>query len=209
MNTNCESEFTKKIEELTNQYYSDNKKNTFFKSNQKMECAATITNQIGIDELIQRTIYLIPNTNSVFMDYTMFKTYATPENYNKIIGYILSLFDYCIKNYEYYDAYVNLDSFTISAAERYKSIIGLFLNKCMTSDCQYSIKLKNMFICNTPNTFNNISKVLMPFIDPVVKEKIIVYDKKCSAELLNNLLSKREGSEGNRESFAGRFPSKN
>ena len=29
MNTTCESEFTKKIEELTNQYYSDNKKNTF------------------------------------------------------------------------------------------------------------------------------------------------------------------------------------
>jgi len=188
MNTECESEFNKKIEELKNQYYSTNKKNVFFKTNQKMECAAQVTNQIGIDELIQKTIYLIPNTNSVYLDYTVFKTYATPENYQKIVGYILSLFDYCIENYEYYDAYVNLDTFTISAAERYKSIINLFLNKCMTSECQYSIKLRNMYICNTPNTFQNISNVLMPFIDPTVKQKILLSDKKQSVELLKNLM---------------------
>lgn len=196
MNTEGQPDFNKKIEELTNQYYSHNKKNVFFKSSQKMDCAAQVTNQIGIDELIQKTIYLIPNTNCVFMDYTVFKTYATPENYQKIVGYILSLFDYCIENYEYYDAYVNLDTFTISAAERYKSIINLFLNTCMTSECQYSIKLRNMYICNTPNTFKNISNVLMPFIDQTVKQKILLSDKKHSVELLNNLLSKKGGVRG-------------
>ena len=190
MNTEGQIDFNKRIEELTNQYYSDNKKNTFFKSSQKMECATTVTNEIGIDALIQKTIYIIPNTNCVFMDYTIFKTYATPDNYNKIVGYILSLFDYCIANYGEYYAHVNLDSFTISAAERYKNLIECFLTNCMSSESQYSFKLKHMLIYNTPNTFNNISKLLMPFIDPLVRQKIMFYDKKCSGELITKLLSK-------------------
>jgi hypothetical protein len=53
-----------------------------------------------------------------------------------------------------------------------------------------------MYIYNTPNTFNNISKLLMPFVDPIVKQKIVMYDKKCSGELLINLLSKKEGVRG-------------
>jgi hypothetical protein len=190
MNTEGQIDFNKRIEELTNQYYSDNKKNTFFKSSQKMECATTVTNEIGIDALIQKTIYIIPNTNCVFMDYTIFKTYATPDNYNKIVGYILSLFDYCIAKYGEYYAHVNLDSFTISAAERYKNLIECFLTNCMSSESQYSFKLKHMLIYNTPNTFNNISKLLMPFIDPLVRQKIMFYDKKCSGELITRLLSK-------------------
>jgi hypothetical protein len=196
MNTESQIDFNKKIEELTNQYYSDNKKNMFFKTNQKMDCAAQVTNQIGIDELIQKTIYLIPNTNSVFMDYTVFKTYATPDNYNKIVGYILSLFDYCIKNYGEYYAHVNLDSFTISAAERYKNLIECFLTNCMSSKSQYSFRLKHMFIYNTPNTFHNISRLLMPFVDPLVRQKIVFYDKTCSVDLMTNLLSQKGGVRG-------------
>jgi hypothetical protein len=189
MNTGSGSDpdFSKRINELTSQYYSDNKKNMFFKSNQKMECASVVSNQIGIDELIQNTIFLIPDTNSVFMDYTVFKTYATPDNYPKIVNYILTLFDYCITNYGNYNAHVNLDTFTISAADRYKDAINLFFINCMSSNSQYSAKLKNMFIYNTPNTFQNISKLLMPFIDPLVKQKIVLYDKKCSGDLLDTL----------------------
>ena len=188
MNTNSELEnFNKRIAELTNQYYSDNKKNTFFKTAQKMDCAATVTNQIGIDELIQKTVYIIPNTNSVFMDYIVFKTYATPENYNKIVNFILTLFDYCITTFGDYIVYVNLESFTVSAAQRYKNVIDLFLRNCMASNTQYSIKIKNMIICNTPNTFQNISKFLTPFIDPNVKTKIVLCDKEESKEVFNKI----------------------
>jgi hypothetical protein len=188
MNTNSELEnFNKRISELTNQYYSDNKKNMFFKSSQKMDCAAAVTNQIGIDELIQKTVYIIPNTNSVFMDYIVFKTYATPENYNKIVNFILTLFDYCITTYGDYIVYVNLESFTVSAAQRYKNVIDLFLRNCMASNTQYSIKIKNMIICNTPNTFQNIAKFLTPFIDPIVKTKIVLCDKEESKEVFKNI----------------------
>jgi len=39
-------------------------------------------------------------------------------------------------------------------------------------------------------TFQNISKVLSAFIHPLVKEKIVLYDKKESPELLEQVLEK-------------------
>jgi len=194
MNTTPELEsFNKKISELTNSYYSENKKNLFFKSSQKMDCASNVTNQIGIDNLIQNSVYIIPNTNFVFMDYTVFKTYATPENYSKIVNYILTLFDYCINTFGEYTTYVNLDTFTISAAQRYKSVIELFLNTCMSSNTEYSIRITKMFICNTPNTFHNISNILNPFIDQNVKSKIVLIDKTSSKDVLNSLFCQKDG----------------
>jgi hypothetical protein len=184
-----ETDFNEKINKLTTQFYSENKKKILFKSSQKFECAESITNSIGIEELIQRTIFIIPNTNSVFLDYTLFKTYATPDNYYKIITHILSLFKICIQNYGTYDCHVNLDSFTITAAQRYKDIIELFLQNCMTSnsECEYSVQLTTMYIYNTPNTFQNISKILLPLIDPIVKNKIVFYDKATSQKTLPEL----------------------
>jgi hypothetical protein len=193
MNTDSKL-FQKKIEELTNQYYTDNKKNLLIRSIQKMDCASQVTNQIGIDELIHKTIYLVPNTNNIFIDYTIFKTYAIPENYSKIVEYILKLFDYCIDNYGEYNSHVNLDTFTISAAERYKSIIECFLTHCISSNSEYSLKLKCLYIYNTPNTFQNISKILMKFIDPIVKKKFIFYDKKTSGDILRKLFVVEEES---------------
>jgi len=187
MNNN-NNEFINRISELSSKYYSENKKNILFKKNQKNDCALTIAKAVGIDELIVKTIFIIPNTNSVFLDYTIFKTYATIENYNKILTYIFSLFKECIDNYGVYNTHVNLDTFTISAAERYKNIIELFLEKCMNYGCDYSNELSNMYIYNTPNTFQNISPILMPLIDPIVKKKIVFYNKTNSAELINTLL---------------------
>jgi CRAL/TRIO domain len=188
-NTN-DTNFMETINRLQNQYYSNNKKNTIFKSGQKEECASTITNKIGIEDLIKKTCFILDGTYSVFFDYTIFKMYATSENYEKIVEYILSLFNACIEKYGTFEAHINLNSFTLSAAERYKSIINVFINKCMIANSGYSIKINKMYIYNTPNTFNNISKILLPLIDSEVKQKIVLYDKINSFELLNNLLHK-------------------
>jgi hypothetical protein len=188
MNTNSQTDFSQKISELTNQYYTENKKNTFFKTKQKMECAATIAAAIGIDDLIMQTVFIIPNTNRVFLNYPLFKTYATPDNYLRIVQYILTCFEYCIEHYGNYSTHVNLDTFTISAAERYKNVVEMFLNHCMASNNDFSSRLTNMYIYYTPATFQNISKLLSAFIHPLVKEKIVLYDKKESPALMETIL---------------------
>lgn len=187
MNPSKSVEFMDKINDLKNQYYSDNKKNVFFKSTQKSECANIITSNIGLDELIYQTCYILKDTNKVFLDYVVFKSYAVPENYDRIVEYILSLFDYCIEHYNGYETHLNLNSFTLSAAERYKNIINIFLQKCMVTNSDYSDKIIKFYIYNTPATFSSISKILMPLVDPIVKKKIVLYDKNDSSGLLKTL----------------------
>jgi len=190
MDTKEETELTNKINELTAQFYSENKKNILFKNNQKKECANTIIETIGIDGLLKRTFFVFPNTNRVFLDYAVFKSYATPDNYSDIVNYVLSLFTHCINSHGSFEAHVNLEGFTLSAAERFKSIIYVFINTCMVANCGFSEKIDKMCIYNTPNTFQSISKLLMPLVDGAVKKKIVIYDKHSSNILMSNISKK-------------------
>jgi hypothetical protein len=187
--TSNNNDIAQKVDEVTTQFYTDNKKNTFFKKQQKIDCATAVVNQIGLEDLIDRTVFIFPNTNKVFLNYPLFKTFATPDNYEYVVQYILTCFQYCITNYGSYSTHVNLDTFTISAAERYKHVVEMFLNKCMSSSNEYdfSSQLTHMYIYYTPNTFQNISKLLSAFIHPTVKEKIVLYDKKESGPLMDAL----------------------
>ena len=40
-----------KIEGLQNSYYANNKKNTFFKKQQKYDCAQQVSNNLNLNEL--------------------------------------------------------------------------------------------------------------------------------------------------------------
>jgi hypothetical protein len=51
------------LQQYKNEYYTENTKNTIFKTKQKMDCAAKITSQISLDELLSKTMYMIPNSN--------------------------------------------------------------------------------------------------------------------------------------------------
>ena len=140
-----------KVNELKNTYYSDNGKNVLFKNKQKFECANNIINSIGIDDLIRKTIYIIQDTNNVYIDYTLFKLFATPEQYNRIVDYAISAINFSINKYGSYEVHINLDTFTVSAAERYKHIIIIFLNSCrdrsLYSGC-FSLNRANVFLTN-------------------------------------------------------------
>jgi hypothetical protein len=174
---NQENDFLDKINELTNKFYVEKGKNTIFKKKQKFDCATTIVDTLGFDNLLNKTIYIITDTNRVFIDYTLFKLYATPENYNKITDHAIFLINYCVEKYGNYETYINLDTFTVSSAERYKQIIQIFINKCIVSNSEYSTKLVKLCIYNTPKTFNIISNILLPLFDPAIKNKIVLFDK--------------------------------
>ena len=73
------------MEKYRQDYYQTNKKNTFFKSNQKMECAKGMTQTFDLNEMIKRTVYRLGDSNKVVFNYPIFKLYANPDNYNIIL----------------------------------------------------------------------------------------------------------------------------
>ena len=68
------------IKRIQDGYYSVSKKTMFNKKELKNNCAELITQNISLNELLSKTIYIIPDTNKVFVDYTIFKTFATPSS---------------------------------------------------------------------------------------------------------------------------------
>ena len=149
----------------------------FFKNKQKIDCATLVCDNIPIETLLSNTIYTIDNSNQVFVDYTIFKLFATPKNFEIITNSIISTLQERIDNYDSFQLHINLSTFTVSALERYKTMIKYFCDKCLSSNTRYSKKMDKTFIYNPPNSFDAIVKTLKPFIDPFVYDKLVLCEK--------------------------------
>jgi len=175
------------MEKAKEKYYQTNSKNTFFKNSQKMNCAKKMNETFDIDQMIQQTIFRVRNTNKVLFNYSVFKLYAHPDNYERIIEAVIRTYNSILEEYPDFEAHVILEGFTISAAERYKEAIQLFCHKCMRSDTKYSILTKAMYIYYTPSMIEHISMLLRPFIEPAVYDRITMISKEESAQRLREL----------------------
>lgn len=176
----------------TDFYTNNGGKNILFKNNQKQKCTESITNQFNLYDLLKSTVYIIPNTNKIYLNYLLFKTFANNSNNNEIIDYIIELLCQCINTYGQYEMHINLHSFSISAAERYKSSIQLFCEKCYslnnTCNVNFAGMLIHMYIYNTPSVISTITQLFKPFIDPLLNQKLIFITKDQSPLLLEQLL---------------------
>lgn len=176
--------FLNKLVELQNTYYSNNKKNIIFKEKQKQDCASSITQQLSLNELLDRSVFILPNSYKIYFDYNIFKTFAEPSVYNDILNHIMGLTVYCIKTYNTYEVHMDLNSFTVSAAQRHKTFIQLYNACCLKGDIQFSTILSSMHLYNVPSIIDSIATILNPFIEPTVKTKIFLHNKVESPSLL-------------------------
>lgn len=177
------------LQQLQNEFYNNSNKNFFFKNKQKLDCAQNIGSQYDLDTLLHNTFVVIPNTNKIFMEYTIFKLFANPTNYNNIISHLYTLIKHCIDNYGNYEVHVNLDTFSVSSCHRYKDILKMYCNMCLNNETEFNIKLVKVSLYNIPNVFDTISQILNPFIDKIVISKMVKYNKLETKQLLENNVS--------------------
>jgi len=168
------------IEDLKTQYYEQNEKKIIFKRKQKLDCAEAISSHIELQKLLDATIFIIPNTSHIFFNYPTFKTFAHPGVYDAIVQHAMTQLNYCIDKYGSYEMHINLDTFSVSAVERYNEGIRLYCNECLKSQCEYYSKITNMHMYNVPSLIDAIAKLLDGFIHPEIKTKIIKYTREES-----------------------------
>jgi hypothetical protein len=168
-------------------YDSNSAKNLFFKKKHKMQMAQYVSEQYDINSLLENTAYLIPNTPKVFIDYPLFKQFANESNYQYFVDYVLKLFDYAINTYGHYVVHINLDTLTVSAAERYKRVIILFNTECISRQTQFIRYLKEWYVYNPPHVIIMIRNIMQMVIDSRVMEKAIIVSKKDSYRELMKL----------------------
>ena len=184
----AEENLVNQVNSFKDEYYSKSGKNFFFKNIQKNDCANQISSNFDIDQLIQKTCFIIPTGDAVYFDYNFFKLYANETNYEKIIDYMIYLFDYCIIQQNQLKVYVNLDGFSVSAAQRYKQIILLFFKKC-TDDKrnEYAKTLTYWKVLNTPSMIDMIKTIVKPLIPHYIMNKVVLISKADSINYLREI----------------------
>ena len=185
-----ESKLLNEISNFEEKYYQDNSKNTFFKKSQKMDLAKQVSNNFDINVLLQNLCYMKKSTNQVVIDYNILKLFANDENFKTIIIHILKVFTDTINIFGNFEVHMNLNTFTISAAERYKKLVELFCKLCLNNKETYDYaKVCNKFyIYSVSNTFEQIVNLFKPFVSPDIKEKVSVLKKSESSDNLWNSL---------------------
>jgi hypothetical protein len=176
-------ELEKEIEKVKTDFYTDaGGKNTFFKKQQKFDCAKQVVDKISIDILLKNTCYILGNTHCVHIDYTVLKSYASPEIFDTISDYIILNFQYVKDHHSSLEVFFNLDTFTISSAERYKGLIEAFCAKCFQRNTGFSTFVNKFVVYNSPTAIETIRHMVMPFMEENVKSRTFVIPKKESSE---------------------------
>ena len=194
--TSSFDELEKEIERMQNEFYTENGgKNIFFKKAQKYECANQITNKIPIKILLENSCYVLNDSNYVFIDYKKFKTFLNPNNYNDAIDHIIEKLEYIKSKFSEINVLLDLDGFTVSAAERYKSLILQFCDRCFQDGHEgYTEILQNFTIYNCPAVFDTIKSIILPLVDDLTKSKIVTVlkpDSKPYSDMVGQLLQKK------------------
>jgi len=176
------------ILKLKDTYYETHSKNMFFKSSQKFDCAREICSKVDVVGLMDQTFWLVPNQNRFYFDYRVYKLYGNPDNFRLIIDNILHMIKWCIREYGSFDVHLNFATFTVSAAERYKTMIQMFCDICMNqTEVEYLKYIRTLTIHNTPKVFEHISKILIPILPPEIIPKLKMIHKEESIPVLNQL----------------------
>lgn len=161
------------INQIQNTYYDENNKSRFIKTKQKFSCAENVATKVGLDNLIEKSIFY-DNDNDLFFDYTIFKTYAHPDIYDYITCHIVNMIKYGLDNFPNFSIKVNIQSLTITAIERYKDII---MKLTSTVPPETIHRIDHIYFINSTNMVKNImmfvSTVFSKEYSTIVKNKVI------------------------------------
>ena len=171
------------LNKFKNTYYNENKKATFFnKKGQKYDIAKEVLTKFDINLLLQKTAYVIPNTNKLFVNYQIFKQFAHPENYELFVKYVQNKIPFIIDKYGSFECHIDIDTFTVSAAERYKGVIEVFCHDVF--EISFTKYLTYIYVYNIPSMIDNISILLFKLIDKETKDKIKLVSKSDSINII-------------------------
>ena len=169
------SDILNKIESARNEYYSENQKNTFFKKQQKFDCAETIVNNIDLNMILPVMFKL--EANNIVFNYSIFKAVASPNIYMNIAQYLFQITDSIIQSHGTYNLRADLAGLTMSAIERYKSFLSLVSGEGQRNGKGFLKHLELIHIHNPPTFVEYLCGIVIPIVDPAIKDRFVIYMK--------------------------------
>lgn len=179
------------IENIKTNYYSTHGgKNMLFKNRQKKEITEEICRTLNIESLLKESVFLIPATSHIFINYEYIKNYLSDSVIDSLFDHLITIYDESIAKYGEYSLHINLNTITISALDRYKDLLKTlcdkFANKSETSGFYYSQFNTNIFFYNIPSFMNQLIVLLKPYflLCKMDMDKIKMFSKQDSMKEL-------------------------
>lgn len=171
------SHVEEQITELQTKFYNETQKRRLFKNNQKLECASTIVQNIDLTTLLSSCIYIVQDKNEIYIDYPKLKMFVCPNIYSQIVEYATRLANTCVNKYQVFSLHINLQSFTITAAQRYHDLIELFCKKCFQPGAQFQTQLQQIHLYNYPTVIPILNKLFASMVDDSARGKLVLEKK--------------------------------
>jgi hypothetical protein len=165
-----QDDILQKINSAKEQFYSSTQKNTFFKKQQKFDCASSVMS--GLNEMEVFSNVFIVKDNSIVFNYPVFKTVANPYYYEKMADYLFIISSKIIESNGFYNIVVNCTGITISAVERYKEFVTVVSKRGLDNNRGLLSKLNIVHIYNPPSFVDHGLKILVPLVDNNLWSKI-------------------------------------
>lgn len=161
-----------KINGAKEQFYSGNQKNSFFKKQQKFDCATSIMSNLNVTEVLSN-VFVVKDDIIIF-NYPVFKTIAHPDLYIQISEYLFSISTNLIDTYGTYKLYIICTGITVSAIERYKDFVSVISKKGLENGKGLLSKMVSIQIYNPPSFVDYGLKVIIPLVDNNLWNKISI-----------------------------------
>jgi hypothetical protein len=165
MESNLNETILENIKTIREDFYKKNSKNRIFKEAQKQECAKYVSETIRLKDLISLTVFIIPDTNIIFYNYLIFKQYGHESNCPIIMEYFKKLITDTIERYGNFEIHFNLQTFSISALQRYSSIIQTAFDE----NIMFSEKMNRIVLYYTPHFIEMITTMFYKSIQTFIK----------------------------------------
>ena len=176
-------EYFQKVKETQNSYYEKHKKNTFFKNSQKLDCASYVSNSVDLEKLVKCTAFIIPNTNILYYNYLVFKTYGCEENHLLLYAYVTNLITEILKTYRTFEFHINLKTFSVTACQRYYKLI----TSSIDDNTIFTEKMEKIVIYHTPFVIDQITKILYNSVKGFMQK--VEYVRKDSDERIERIFN--------------------
>ncbi len=167
-----DSDILEKINALKSDYYATNNKNILFKKQQKFDLASNIMQSIDMQTVLASVISV--NNSMMQFNYAVFKTVACPENYMDIVQYIFAKSRDLVQMYGTFQATVDCKGLTMTGVERYKGFVSLLSQQGLANGGNFLAHMDKIYIVNPPFMVANVGQILLPLVDPSVKDKIVL-----------------------------------
>lgn len=189
MSDSCD-DLMSQLDKFKEDYYNTNSKNMFFKKSQKKDIAQKVSSNFNLDDLLKRTVFIIPNSHHIIFDYAVFKHYAHEENYEHIIYYSKKLIYDCVQQHRAYVLHANINSLTITSIERHRKFMDIVNEMYMNSNDGLSEYFSQLYLYYPPSVMDSIFTIIRPCIDASILNKLVVVSKKDSEDVYPQLLEK-------------------